>query len=245
MKKWSYLLAASVLSGVLFASSPAAVFAGGTGGSSGSGTVSTEQAAGSQTGGNSSGTDENAAAGTNGAESSGAEGSSGTAGGNGTVSGNDAAGENGAAGGNGTAGENDAAGGAAEAQEPYMGYIRGTEGYPTDVPDSSWQKIGTEPENTDAYAVKTVEDGTYVITMASNGFKALDSSSSGGTVRLGDADGGSVSPGMTAKTITRSRVTTALIWRPRTAIRCCIQTSANPLQRKGGTSYRTVRAITM
>ena len=175
MKKWSYLLAASVLSGVLFASSPAAVFAGGTGGSSGSGTVSTEQAAGSQTGGNSSGTDENAAAGTNGAESSGAEGSSGTAGGNGTVSGNDAA----------------AAGGAAEAQEPYMGYIRGTEGYPTDVPDSSWQKIGTEPENTDAYAVKTVEDGTYVITMASNGFKALDSSSSGGTVRLGDADGGS------------------------------------------------------
>ncbi len=191
MKKWSYLLAASVLSGVLFASSPAAVFAGGTGGSSGSGTVSTEQAAGSQTGGNSSGTDENAAAGTNGAESSGAEGSSGTAGGNGTVSGNDAAGENGAAGGNGTAGENDAAGGAAEAQEPYMGYIRGTEGYPTDVPDSSWQKIGTEPENTDAYAVKTVEDGTYVITMASNGFKALGSSSSGGTVRLGDADGGS------------------------------------------------------
>lgn len=130
MKKRNYFLTASILACVLFAASPASIFADGTGKDPAtSGAVSAEQAGADQT------------------EDS------------------------------------------REDSRENPGYIRGTEGQTTDLPDSSWQKAGDKEENSDAYAVKTVEDGTYVIAMASDGFKVLDSSAADGAVKLGEADG--------------------------------------------------------
>lgn len=87
-------------------------------------------------------------------------------------------------------GEEQATTESSDTAEPAQGSIGRAADPSSAVPDSSWKEIGTGEQDTDAYAKQTVEDGTYLIAMASDGFKVLKNDSDG-IIRLDDADGSS------------------------------------------------------